>query len=84
MSWIADTYAAFFPGQLDANACVTGKPLSQHGIRGGKKLPVASFFRIERNQFQLQTHEKHRTDNRNDREESCTAEFLVNVGFYAD
>lgn len=37
MAWIADTYATFNPGQLDANACVTGKPLSQHGIRGRRE-----------------------------------------------
>ncbi len=34
MSWIADTYAAFHPGQIDALACVTGKSISQGGIRG--------------------------------------------------
>jgi glutamate dehydrogenase (NAD(P)+) len=34
MAWIADTYAAFNPGQIDAGACVTGKPLSQGGIQG--------------------------------------------------
>src|SRR5690606_19522740 len=34
MAWIADTYMAFSHGQLDSLACVTGKPLSQHGIRG--------------------------------------------------
>ena len=34
MAWIADTYDAFHPGQLDNMACVTGKPLTQGGIRG--------------------------------------------------
>jgi glutamate dehydrogenase (NAD(P)+) len=34
MSWIADTYSAFHPGQIDALACVTGKPVSQGGVRG--------------------------------------------------
>jgi len=34
MSWIADTYLTMNPGQLDALGCVTGKPLSLHGIDG--------------------------------------------------
>ena len=34
MSWIADTYISFNPSQIDAYGCVTGKPVSQNGIRG--------------------------------------------------
>lgn len=34
MSWIADTYLTMNPGQLDALGCVTGKPISLHGIAG--------------------------------------------------
>lgn len=37
MSWIADTYLTMNPGQLDALGCVTGKPLSLHGINGRKE-----------------------------------------------
>ncbi len=37
MSWMADTYQAFNPNAVDAVACVTGKPLSQHGIQGRKE-----------------------------------------------
>lgn len=37
MSWIADTYAAMNPGQLDAMGCVTGKPIALHGIQGRRE-----------------------------------------------
>jgi glutamate dehydrogenase (NAD(P)+) len=37
MSWMADTYQAFNPNAVDAVACVTGKPLSQHGIQGRRE-----------------------------------------------
>jgi glutamate dehydrogenase (NAD(P)+) len=34
MAWIADTYVQFHPGEIDAIGCVTGKPVTQGGIRG--------------------------------------------------
>ncbi|MCR9013664.1 Glu/Leu/Phe/Val family dehydrogenase [Aquiflexum gelatinilyticum] len=34
MAWIVDTYEAFNPEVINAKGCVTGKPLSQHGIDG--------------------------------------------------
>ncbi len=34
MAWIADTYMTFNSEQVNALGCVTGKPLTQHGIRG--------------------------------------------------
>jgi glutamate dehydrogenase (NAD(P)+) len=34
MSWFADTYRAFHPNDINANGVVTGKPVSQNGIRG--------------------------------------------------
>lgn len=34
MSWIMDTYSSMNHGELDAIACVTGKPVSMNGING--------------------------------------------------
>ncbi|WP_339925003.1 Glu/Leu/Phe/Val dehydrogenase [uncultured Cyclobacterium sp.] len=34
MAWIVDTFEAFNPDVINAKGCVTGKPLSQHGIEG--------------------------------------------------
>jgi glutamate dehydrogenase (NAD(P)+) len=37
MTWIADTFQALNPTHLDAYACVTGKPISLHGIPGRRE-----------------------------------------------
>jgi glutamate dehydrogenase (NAD(P)+) len=34
MAWIVDTYMTLRPGEIDGYACVTGKPVSQNGIKG--------------------------------------------------
>lgn len=34
MAWILDTYISFNQSDIDGAACVTGKPVSQNGIRG--------------------------------------------------
>lgn len=34
MSWILDTYSSLNPNDINAQACVTGKPISQGGVRG--------------------------------------------------
>ncbi|HVF38895.1 MAG TPA: Glu/Leu/Phe/Val dehydrogenase, partial [Gemmatimonadaceae bacterium] len=34
MAWIVDTYATLAPGVIDALGCVTGKPITQGGVRG--------------------------------------------------
>ncbi len=44
MSWIVDTYAALKPGDLDALACVTGKPVTQGGVRGRKEATGRGLF----------------------------------------
>lgn len=37
MGWIADTYMAMKVGEIDALGCVTGKPVSQGGVRGRRE-----------------------------------------------
>lgn len=44
MAWIADTYSAFNPMAIDSAACVTGKPISQGGIRGRREATGKGVF----------------------------------------
>ncbi len=44
MAWILDTYAAMNPGEVDAMACVTGKPVAQGGVRGRKEATGRGIF----------------------------------------
>ncbi len=37
MAWIVDTYMALHPGSLDGMGCVTGKPVTQGGVRGRRE-----------------------------------------------
>ncbi|MBI4531201.1 MAG: Glu/Leu/Phe/Val dehydrogenase [Candidatus Latescibacteria bacterium] len=34
MTWVLDTYTTMTPNQLDSLACVTGKPVTEGGVRG--------------------------------------------------
>jgi glutamate dehydrogenase (NAD(P)+) len=52
MAWIADTYRMDFPHDINAIACVTGKPVTQGGIAGrteatgrGVQYALQEFFR---------------------------------------
>jgi glutamate dehydrogenase (NAD(P)+) len=44
MAWIVDTYLAMSPNPLDALASVTGKPVSQGGIRGRREATGRGLF----------------------------------------
>ena len=44
MAWIVDTYTAFHPGEIDAIACVTGKPITQGGVRGRNEATGRGLF----------------------------------------
>ncbi len=52
MAWMADTYKHLFPDDINAQACVTGKPIQHGGIRGrteatgrGVQYSIQEFFR---------------------------------------
>ncbi len=52
MAWIADEYKRLNPVDINASACVTGKPINKHGIRGrveatgrGVQFAIREFFR---------------------------------------
>src|SRR5450631_103659 len=44
MAWILDTYMSMRPGEIDALACVTGKPVSQGGVRGRREATGLGVF----------------------------------------
>ena len=44
MSWIVDTYTSLKPGEIDAAGCVTGKPITQGGVRGRKEATGLGVF----------------------------------------
>lgn len=44
MAWILDTYSAMHPGEVDAMGCVTGKPITQGGVRGRKEATGLGVF----------------------------------------
>lgn len=44
MSWILDTYTTMKHGEIDGVACVTGKPVTQNGIRGRQEATGRGVF----------------------------------------
>ena len=44
MAWIVDTYSSLKPGDIDAAGCVTGKPITQGGVRGRKEATGLGVF----------------------------------------
>ncbi|WP_276480909.1 Glu/Leu/Phe/Val family dehydrogenase [Paraflavitalea pollutisoli] len=44
MAWIVDTYQSMRPGEIDAMGCVTGKPVTQGGVRGRREATGLGVF----------------------------------------
>ena len=44
MAWIVDTYQSLRPGEIDSAGCVTGKPVTQGGVRGRREATGPGYF----------------------------------------
>ena len=83
MAWIADTYRTLFPHDLNAIACVTGKPVSQGGIEGRVEATGRGVF------YALQEFFRHPEDVKRAHLEGglggkrAIIQGLGNVGFHA-
>jgi glutamate dehydrogenase (NAD(P)+) len=83
MAWIADVYRMSFPEDLNAIACVTGKPVSQGGIAGRTEATGRGL------QYALQEFFRHSEDTREAGLEGGLAgkrvvvQGLGNVGYHA-
>ena len=44
MAWILDTYTTMHPGEVESMGCVTGKPVSQGGVRGRREATGLGVF----------------------------------------
>jgi len=44
MAWILDTYTSMRPHDIDAQGCVTGKPVTQGGVRGRREATGLGVF----------------------------------------
>lgn len=83
MAWILDTYMSYHPGSIDGYACVTGKPVSQNGIRGRREatglgvmygLREVVSYKDDMAELSLTTGLKDKT---------VAVQGLGNVGYYA-
>lgn len=83
MAWIADTYRKLFPSDINASACVTGKPVTQGGINGRTEATGRGI------QFGLREFFRHQDDVRRARLDGeldgkrMIVQGLGNVGYYA-
>jgi glutamate dehydrogenase (NAD(P)+) len=83
MAWIVDTYIALNPGQLDAAACVTGKPVSQGGISGRREATGRGLFYALREACAHEDEMKKIGLSKGVEGKRIVVQGLGNVGFHA-
>ncbi len=83
MSWIADTYSSLRPGEVDALGCVTGKPVSQGGVRGRTEATGLGVFYGVRELCNCEEDMKNLGLTRGIAGKKVIVQGLGNVGFHA-
>ncbi len=83
MAWILDTYTTFNHGDIDAMACVTGKPVSQGGIRGRTEATGRGVFYALREILSYEEDMQRIGLTKGIEGKTMVVQGLGNVGYYA-
>lgn len=83
MAWMADQYRAMFPSDIDALACVTGKPTTQGGIPGRREATGHGVSYVVRELFRHPEDVRRCGLDGGLEGKSAVIQGLGNVGYYA-
>ncbi|MFC2084765.1 Glu/Leu/Phe/Val dehydrogenase, partial [Bacteroidota bacterium] len=83
MAWIADTYQQLNPDQIDAEGCITGKPISQGGIHGRTEATGRGVFYATREAVSIKEDMVKLNLSTGLEGKRVVVQGLGNVGYYA-
>lgn len=83
MAWIRDTYRQFNPLDINASACVTGKPVSSGGVRGRTEATGLGVFYVTKEALKIPGIQKQTGLSESLKGKSIIIQGLGNVGYWA-
>jgi len=85
MSWMKDTYTVFYGhNDINATACVTGKPLSQGGIKGRvESTGLGVYFAVREFLKDKELMDKYKIDHNGYKGKTIIVQGFGNVGYFA-
>jgi glutamate dehydrogenase (NAD(P)+) len=83
MAWIVDTYQTMKPGELDGAGCVTGKPITQGGVRGRREATGRGVFYGIREVLNMEDVMKKLGLSTGVKDKRVIVQGLGNVGYYS-